>query len=98
MAKPCLQLKQRHRLFGIVELTGDSRPRTMTGDPPTNVLQGHASLATQSRNQSHVEVLLCHVRGTIAEEKLNVFSCSAIKHGGLHRPQSLAQRGDRLAL
>src|SRR5450759_5142235 len=95
MAEPGLQFKKGHRLFGIVELTGNGRSRTMARDSSANILQGYAGLATQRRNEPKVKILLRDMRCAVAEEKLDVLSCPAIKHGWLHRPNGFPG-GNRL--
>ena len=46
MAKPALQLHQRHGLLCVVELRGDRRAGTMTGDPAASILSsGHRPLS-----------------------------------------------------
>ncbi|HYA50919.1 MAG TPA: hypothetical protein VEG33_07080, partial [Streptosporangiaceae bacterium] len=56
MAEPGLQLEQRHRLLGVVELAGDRGPCPVAGDGAAHVGVGGPGLAAEHRDDGVVDV------------------------------------------
>ena len=69
VAEPGLELKQRHRFFGIEELTGNGRPCAMTADPTARIGGRNTGFATEYRNEPLVQVLAGQCSGAEENKK-----------------------------
>ena len=83
MAEPGLQLEQRHRLLGVVELAGDGGAGTVAGDPAPHVAGGDAGLGAQCGNDRAVDVAAGNRLAADGEEHVDVFAGFAVDRGQL---------------
>src|SRR6266498_3494672 len=56
MSEPLLQIPDRHRFPGVIELRGDSRSGAVARDRPLRISFRHTSLTTQHRDQPRIEM------------------------------------------
>jgi hypothetical protein len=63
MSEPGLQLEQRHRFLGVVELAGDGGPGPVAGDVAPDIGGGDACLAAEQGNDRVVDVVLVDPAG-----------------------------------
>src|SRR6266513_4994163 len=57
MPEPGVELEERHWLLRIEQLSGDGGSSPVAGNPSSSIVEWHACLPTQERNQCSVEVL-----------------------------------------
>jgi hypothetical protein len=79
VAEPFLQLEERHRLLGVVELAGDGGPGPVAGDVAADVCGGDAGLAAEHRDDGRVDVVLGDPAGAVGEQEVGVRSARADK-------------------
>ena len=103
VAEPGLQLEQRHRLLGVVELAGDRGPGPVAGDVPADVGGGNAGLAAEHRDDRVIDVGGGDLPGPEGEQQVDELAGAAVGElrlggaDGLPGVEGLAQdRVDRL--
>ena len=96
MPEPGLQLEQRHRVLGVVELGGDRRPGAVAGDRAADVLARDAGLAAQQRDQHPVDVVRAELRAAEAEQHVDQLAGLAVGELRVRGP-GLLPRVDRVA-
>src|SRR6202011_4330642 len=74
VSEPCLQLEQRHRLFGVVELAGDGGAGAVAGDLAADVGGGDTGFSAQRRDDRVVDVDLGDGLGAHAKQHVDVFA------------------------
>jgi hypothetical protein len=84
-----LQLEERHRLLGVVELAGDGRSGPVAGDVAADVGGGHSGLLAERGDQGAVDVVLRDRVGPDREEQFDVFAGFGVEALGLGGPQGL---------
>jgi hypothetical protein len=89
MAEPGLQLEQRHRLLGVVELAGDGGAGAVAGDVAADIGGGDTGLGAQRRDDGVVDVDLGHGLGADREQHVHMLFGLAVQSFRLAGPQRL---------
>ena len=89
MTQPGLELEQRHRLLGVVELRRDRGPGTVAGDLPADVSGGDSGLRAEHRDDGVVDVLLGDAAGPEREQEVGLLGGLAVEHLRLGRADLL---------
>ena len=86
MPEPGLQLEQRHRFLGVVELAGDRGPRPVAGDVAANVGGRDTCFGAQRRDDRAVDVVLRDGVTADGEQDVDVLAGLAVQRLGLRGP------------
>ena len=89
MPEPGLQLEQRHRFLGVVELAGDRRAGPVAGDVAADVGGGDAGFGAERRDDGAVDVSPGDRVGADGEQQVGLLSGLAVGAGRLGGPQRL---------
>ena len=82
MPQPLLQLKERHRLSGVIELRSDGGTSAVTGDVASHIRERHTGLFTEGRDHRVVEIVYSYLGEANEKEKIDEFS--GLRIGQLH--------------
>jgi len=78
MAEPGLQLEQRHRFLGVVELGGDRGAGPVAGDVPADVGGRDCGLAAERGDDRGVDVGLGQAFRAMREQEVDVLGGLAV--------------------